>query len=99
MATCGANAPASGETWYREGGAAPVAHGEELTMKSAANHQIRPQTGHDLVTEIEAIRARIAERNPDMTEDDWDALAELWAEAINERIRRRVERMRQGQPS
>ena len=99
MAKRGANAPAPGETWYREGGAAPVTRGEKLTTKTATDRQTKPQAERDLVAEFDAIRALIAERNPDMTQEDWDALAEVWAEAINARIRRRVERMRQGQPS
>ena len=67
--------------------------------KTATDRQTKPPAERDLVAEFDAIRARIAERNPDMTEEDWDKLAEMWAEAVNERIRQRVVRMRQDHQS
>ncbi len=44
--------------------------------------------------EIRRIRAEIATANPDMTDEDWDELAESWAEDVNEGLREIVRRSR-----
>jgi deoxyadenosine/deoxycytidine kinase len=49
-------------------------------------------TKRDLVAEFDELRERIHARNPDMTPEDWDELAERWAEEVNARIRARIER-------
>jgi len=53
-----------------------------------------PETGskRDVVAEFEELRERIRARNPDMTPEDWDELAERWAEEVNARLRARFAR-------
>ena len=36
----------------------------------------------DAVAEIDRLRREIAEANPDLTDEDWDALADEWAEDV-----------------
>lgn len=47
-----------------------------------------------LLDEFDALRQRIRERNPDLTEDDWSALADEWSQAVDDGLRRRVRRLR-----
>lgn len=55
--------------------------------------------GERAITRVRAIQARIRARNPDMTEADWDELAERWAEEVNEGIRTHVLKQREEEAS
>lgn len=47
-----------------------------------------------LLAEFDALRQRIHDRNPDLSEDDWTALADEWSQAVDEGLRRRVRQLR-----
>jgi hypothetical protein len=51
----------------------------------------------DPIALFESARARIAESTKDMTDEEREELAEIWTEAVNERIRERVRRLREGE--
>lgn len=46
----------------------------------------------DAAEEICRLRAEIAASNPDMTDGDWDALADRWAADVDDGLRDRVRR-------
>jgi len=54
-----------------------------------------PETEPDPLALFEEAQARLRAANPDMTQDDWDRVAEVWIEEVEKRIRLRIQR---GQP-
>lgn len=50
--------------------------------------------GDQAIAVIDRLRAEIAAANPDMSDQDWNAFAERWAEEVNEGLRRHVRRQR-----
>ncbi len=57
------------------------------------------RAGDEAVAAFRRIQARILANNPDMTDDDWEELAERWAEDVDEAIRAHVIRQREEEAS
>lgn len=55
------------------------------------------RTGEEAVAELRQLRAEIVEANPDLTDEDWDALAERWTADVNAALANHVHRSR-GEP-
>lgn len=53
------------------------------------------RAGDEAIAECRRIQAQIQARNPDMTQEDRDELADRWAEDVNEAIRDQVIRQRE----
>ena len=52
-------------------------------------------TREDALARIYRLRAEIAAENPDMTDEDWDALAERWAAEVKAGLAKRVRKSRE----
>jgi hypothetical protein len=57
----------------------------------------RQFTREEAVAELRRLRAEIAEANPDLTDEDWDALAERWTADVNAALADHVRESR-GEP-
>ena len=53
------------------------------------------RAGEKAIATVRRIQAEIAAANPDMTQDDWDEFADLWAEEVNNGLRAHVIRQRE----
>ena len=53
------------------------------------------RAGDEAIARVRAIQERIRARNPDMTQDDWDELADRWAEDVDDGIRAFVIKQRE----
>jgi hypothetical protein len=51
-------------------------------------------TREEAVAELRRLRAEIAEANPDLTDEDWDAIAERWTADVNAALADHVRRSR-----
>ncbi len=52
----------------------------------------RKRAGREALAEFRRLQDKLRAANPDMTEEDWDTLADEWAEAVNEGLREHVRR-------
>ena len=62
--------------------------------KTAPKDQTEDLTREQAVARIHQLRAELAEANPDMTDEDWDALAERWAAAVKAGLAERMRKLR-----
>lgn len=63
------------------------------TMTTATPRRIREEA----VADLRRLRTEIAEANPDLSDEDWDALAERWTADVNAALANHVRRSR-GEP-
>ena len=55
----------------------------------------RQFTREEAVAELRRLRAEVVAANPDLTDEDWDALAERWAADVNPALADHVRRSRE----
>lgn len=63
-------------------------------MSDTVTTETPTRTREEAVAEFYRLRAEIAEANPDLTDEDWDALAEWWAADVNAALADHVRRGR-----
>lgn len=66
-------------------------------MSETITTEQRRLTFEEALAQLRRLQAEIAAANPDLTDDDWDAIAEEWAADVNAALARRVRRSR-GEP-
>ncbi|MDP9364740.1 MAG: hypothetical protein M3Q10_11040 [Chloroflexota bacterium] len=66
-------------------------------MSDAITIQQRRLTFEEALAEVQRLQAKIAAANPDLSEEDWDTLADAWAEDVNAALANHVRRSR-GEP-
>ena len=54
----------------------------------------KQRSREEAVEELRRLRAEIAEANPDLTDEDWDALAERWAAEVKAALADHVRKSR-----
>ena len=63
-------------------------------VRTVPAEQMQSEREESAEERVRRLQREIAAANPDLTDDDWDALAEQWTGAVNEGLRERVRRSR-----
>lgn len=61
-----------------------------MSAQRAETIEERKQAGREALAAIRTFQDELRRLNPDFTNEDWDRLAEEWAEEVNESLRAHV---------